>query len=130
VSADIPWQYARQVVAGLRRGDFVYLAHPDLPSNTERGEEYRAAMEWLCREVKEMDIPLEFNFLGLAEGRAYPCHDFWEIAGRVGNKVIFGCDAHDVDAVANPATIAQAEQWAAQYGLQVIDRVILHRPTV
>jgi histidinol-phosphatase (PHP family) len=77
-----------------------------------------------------MDIPLEFNFLGLAEGRAYPCHDFWEIAGRVGNKVIFGCDAHDVDAVANPATIVQAEQWAAQYGLQVIDRVILHRPTV
>ena len=130
VSADIPWQYARQVVEGLRKGDFVYLAHPDLPSNTERGEEYRAAMEWLCREVKALDIPIELNFLGLVEGRAYPCHDFWEIAGRVGNKVIFGCDAHDVDAVANPDTIAIAEQWVAQYGLQVIDRVNLHRPTV
>jgi histidinol-phosphatase (PHP family) len=87
-------------------------------------------MEWLCREVKALDIPIELNFLGLVEGRAYPCHDFWEIAGRVGNKVIFGCDAHDVDAVANPDTIAIAEQWVAQYGLQVIDRVNLHRPTV
>ena len=130
VTPDVPWQYARQVVEGLRKGDFVYLAHPDLPSNTERGEEYRAAMEWLCREVKALDIPIELNFLGLVEGRAYPCHDFWEIAGRVGNKVIFGCDAHDVDAVANPDTIAIAEQWVAQYGLQVIDRVNLHRPTV
>jgi hypothetical protein len=35
-----------------------------------------------------------------------------------------------VDAVANPDTIAIAEQWVAQYGLQVIDRVNLHRPTV
>ncbi len=128
VDEDVPWKYARQVVMGLRTGDFTYLAHPDLPSNTEHGEQYREAMEWLCREVKALDIPLELNFLGLAEGRAYPCHDFWEIVGRVGNKVIFGCDAHDVHAVADPHAIALANEWVAQHSLQVIDRVTLHRP--
>ena len=85
-------------------------------------------MEWMCREVKAMDIPLELNFLGLAEGRAYPCRDFWEIAARTGNKVIFGCDAHDAHAVADPAIIERANEWVAEYGLQVVDRVILHRP--
>ena len=128
VGTDVPWQYARQVAQGLRTGDFVYLAHPDLPSNTELGQEYCEAMEWLCREALALDIPLELNFLGLAEGRAYPCRAFWEIAGRVGNKVIFGSDAHDAHAVADPQTYQKAEQWAAKYGLQVIDRVQLHRP--
>ncbi len=130
VAADVPWKYARQVVDGLRTGDFTYLAHPDLPSNTERGEDYRAAMEWLCREALVLGIPLELNFLGLADGRAYPCHTFWEIAGQVGNTVVFGCDAHDADAVANTQTIAAANEWAAQHGLQVIDRVDLHRPNM
>ena len=128
VSADVPWKYAKQVVEGLRTGDFVYLAHPDLPSNTERNEEYREAMEWLCTEAKTLQIPLELNFLGLTEGRAYPCHEFWEIAGRVGNQVIFGCDAHDAHAVADPRIVSLANEWVAQHGLQVIDRVQLHRP--
>lgn len=128
VDPEVPWEYARQVVEGLRTGDFTYLAHPDLPSNTERGKDYADAMEWLCREALALDIPLELNFLGLTEGRVYPCRDFWEIAGRVGNKVIFGCDAHDPDAVANPQIIEMAQQWQREYGLQVIDRIELVRP--
>ncbi|MBQ7378666.1 MAG: histidinol-phosphatase [Clostridia bacterium] len=128
VSPDVPWQYARQVAEGLKTGDFTYLAHPDLPSNTERGQDYKDAMEYLCREALALDVPLELNFLGLHDGRAYPCPDFWEIAGRVGNKVIFGCDAHDPWAVAHPETLERAKNWADRYGLQVIDRVTLHRP--
>lgn len=130
VGADVPWKYAHQVVEGLRTGDFTYLAHPDLPSNTERGQDYRDAMEWLCKQALALDIPLELNFLGLADGRTYPCHEFWEIAGRVGNKVIFGCDAHNPQSVANPATIDQAQDWVERHGLQVIDRVTLHRPGI
>ena len=128
VGPEVPWEYARQVVEGLKTGDFTYLAHPDLPSNTEHGKDYLDAMEWLCRECLALDIPLELNFLGLADGRAYPSRDFWEIAGRVGNKVIFGCDAHDADAVANPRTLETAMVWQGQYGLQVIDRTELVRP--
>lgn len=128
VSPDLPWEYARQVIRGLKTGHFTYLAHPDLPSNTERGAQYREAMEWLCRQALALDVPLELNFLGLADGRAYPCPDFWEIVGRTGNKVIYGCDAHDPDAVANPATVAMAESWREKYHLQLIDRVTLKRP--
>lgn len=130
VEPEVPWEYARQVVEGLKTGDFTYLAHPDLPSNTERGQDYADAMEWLCREALALDIPLELNFLGLAEGRVYPCRDFWEIVGRVGNKVIFGCDAHDPDAVANPRTLELAGQWQREYNLQVIDRIELVRPAL
>lgn len=125
---DVAWEYAKQVVEGLRTGDFTYLAHPDLPSNTERGQQYKAAMEWLCREALALGIPLELNFLGLADGRAYPCRDFWEIVGKTGNSVIFGCDAHDPHAVANPQTIELAQSWVNAYDLKVIDRVQLHRP--
>ena len=125
---DVAWEYAGQVVEGLRTGDFTYLAHPDLPSNTERGQQYKAAMEWLCREALALGIPLELNFLGLADGRAYPCRDFWEIVGKTGNSVIFGCDAHDPHAVANPQTIELAQSWVNAYDLKVIDRVQLHRP--
>lgn len=128
VAPDVPWRYARQVARGLKTGDFVYLAHPDLPSNTERGQDYRDAMEWLCREALALDIPLELNFLGLQDGRAYPCPDFWEIAGRVGNKVVFGCDAHDAWAVAHPETLQKAKAWAELYSLDVVERVDLHRP--
>jgi histidinol-phosphatase (PHP family) len=120
--------YVDQVVEGLRTGDFVYLAHPDLPSKEGDTSYYKEAMTRLCREVKALDIPLELNFLGLAEGRAYPCRTFWEIAGQVGNKVIFGCDAHDAHAVADPAIIEQAKAWQSEYDLCVIDRIQLHRP--
>ena len=125
---DISWLYAKQVIEGLRTGDFTYLAHPDLPSNTERGQEYAQAMQWLCEQALALDVPLELNFLGLLDGRAYPCHDFWEIAGKVGNKVILGCDAHDPWMIADPTTMEKAQAWIAQHNLQVIDRVQLHRP--
>ena len=123
-------QYVDQVLEGLRTGDFTYFAHPDIPSKEHGEEYYTREMTRLCKQAKELDIPLELNFLGLVEGRAYPCHTFWEIAGKVGNKVIFGCDAHDADAMANPETIAVAESWVKQHGLTLIDRVPLHRPTL
>ena len=121
--------YVDQVTEGLRTGDFTYFAHPDIPSREHGEAYYTREMTRLCNEAKALDIPLELNFLGLAEGRAYPCHAFWEIAGKVGNKVIFGCDAHDADAMANPDTVAVAETWVRQHGLDLIDRVALHRPT-
>ncbi len=123
-------KYVDQVLEGLRTGDFTYFAHPDLPSKEYGEDYYKRAMTRLCTEAKALDVPLELNFLGLVEGRAYPCHTFWEIAGQVGNKVIFGCDAHDPDAMANPETIAIANAWAEQHGLCVIDRVQLHRPKI
>ena len=121
--------YVDQVTEGLRTGDFTYFAHPDIPSREHGEAYYTREMTRLCKEAKALDIPLELNFLGLVEGRAYPCHAFWEIASRVGNKVILGCDAHDADAMANPHTIAVAEAWVKQHGLNLIDRVTLHRPT-
>lgn len=121
-------RYVDQTIEGMRTGDFTYFAHPDIPSKVHGEDYYAREMTRLCEEAKALDIPLELNFLGLAEGRAYPCHAFWEIVGKLGNKVILGCDAHDADAMANPETIAVAEQWVKQHEITLIDRVQLHRP--
>lgn len=121
-------QYADQVIEGMRTGDFIYFAHPDLPSKDHQSEDYVDAMTRICLAAKQMDIPLELNFLGLLEGRAYPCHAFWEIAAKVGNRVILGCDAHDPWMIAHPETLAVASAWAEQHHLHVIDRLPLHRP--
>lgn len=121
-------RYVDQVLEGLATGDFMYLAHPDLPSREHEQAYYTEAMARLCKGTKALGIPLELNFLGLADGRAYPCRAFWEIVSRTGNDIIFGCDAHDPDAVANPGILALALEWQKQYGLHVIDRIPLFRP--
>lgn len=98
--------YADQVIEGLRTGKFSYLAHPELINYT--GNDQQAAgeqMRRICRCAKELNIPLEVNFLGLIEKRQYPRADFWKIAGEEGCKAIFGIDAHDLEAIRWPEVI-------------------------
>ena len=71
-------KYVDQVIEGLEKGTFTYLAHPDR----------------LCEKTKEMDIPLEYNMLGRFYERNYPNKIFWKIAKEVGNSVVIGFDAH------------------------------------
>lgn len=98
--------YAKDIVAGIRSGLFTYVCHPDLYVlyfRTWDEEAEKAAWE-ICRAAKEMDIPLEVN-MGPSRWdkktnptdpsiMAYPYPKFWEIAKKVGNRVIVGVDAH------------------------------------
>ncbi len=87
--------YVRQVKEGLSKGTFTYLAHPDIVWYCGSAAYYKHKMTELCRFALEHDIPLEFNMLGLVNGRNYPEPAFWDIVSEVGNKVVIGCDAHD-----------------------------------
>ena len=113
-------RYVMQVREAMETGRFVYLAHPDLIYFLGSDEDYDREMRYLCRWAKKLDIPLEINFLGLYEGRRYPRQKFWEIAGEVGNKVIFGCDAHKPDMVVNPFAMQEALKMVENYGLERI----------
>ena len=121
-------QYVDQVIEGLSTGKFTYLTHPDLLNFTGSDDVYEEHMERLCRACLAMDIPLEVNLLGVEDHRHYPCDRFFRIAGRVGNPVVIGCDAHHLHAVANPDILAQGEEFCARHGLRILETVPLRNP--
>lgn len=121
-------QYQDDVLAGLKTGLYSCLAHPDL---FMRG---RMRFDKLCEQVsyqiceaaKATNTPLEYNLAGMQVSDMmhivqYPYPAFWEIAAKVGNQVIIGCDAHDPSALSNPYYYDKALKELATLGLQRID---------
>lgn len=97
-------RYAERTVEGMRSGLYDYVAHPDLFCHTYArfDEECAAASRDICDAAAELDIPLEYNLLGVQyhsrswerDLLGYPCQRFWEIAADKGVKAIIGFDAH------------------------------------
>ncbi len=114
---DAAEKYVDQCIEGIRTGLFSYVAHPDIVGLDRGAPEYAPLMEKYCRAVKVAGIPLELNFLGLKTGRIYPCDEFFEIAGKVGNEVIFGLDAHTTEVFFDAETRTRAEEMLARHGL-------------
>lgn len=127
-SPEILSRYCRQSLEALRTGRFTYFAHPDLIHFTGDEALYEASMREICLAAKELDIPLEINFLGIWDGRNYPDPRFWKMAGEVGNTVVFGADAHQPDKVYNPRALEKAEAMVKTYGLNLADTVKLRPP--
>ena len=115
--------YCKQTQEALETGKFLYFAHPDVIWYTGPTEIYEEEMTALCRYCKEIEIPLEINLLGVREDRNYPCEQFWKIAARVGNTVIYGADAHHADHVYSPDVIAKADRFAERCGIPR-DRIV------
>lgn len=110
-------QYTSQVLEGLRTGCFSYLAHPDLVRFTGDDAVYRRHIEPFCRAVKELDIPLEINFLGIMDHRHYPCGKFFSIAAEVGNRFVLGMDAHQPEVILNQPLEAEARAFCRRLGI-------------
>lgn len=119
-------RYCDQVIAAMDTGLFSYLAHPDLLRFVGDPDAYTVHMTRLCQAAKERSFPLELNFLGLREGRHYPRQQFWEIAGRIGCPVVFGCDAHTPQELVDPVTEKKALDMVTAYNLQLLDRIPIH----
>lgn len=102
--------YAKLVMEGIGTGKYLYLAHPDLPNFLGSDDIYRKHMLPLCQCLKEKNIPLEMNVLGVADHRHYPASRFWKLAQEVGNTVVLGIDAHTPEQLLNQSAIAEAKQ--------------------
>ena len=119
----LPQELERHVsimLEGMATGKFLYLAHPDLMSWDRDDIVYAEQAQRLCEGMKKLDIPIEFNLLGFRNKRSYPDPKFWRIAGRVGNRVIFGMDAHkpgDLDVEILP----QARKLLAELGIEKVE---------
>ena len=123
-------RYCMQCLEALETGCFTYLAHPDLFYFVGDDAVYEHHMRMLCQGAKELNIPLEINFLGIWDHRHYPNLKFWEIAGQVQNTVVFGADAHQPEKVWNPQALKTAKNIVNTFHLHLTDTVTLRSPKI
>ncbi|MBR6968626.1 MAG: histidinol-phosphatase [Ruminococcus sp.] len=114
-------QYVDHIIEGLGSGRYRYVAHPDLLNFHGSRELYRKHFTRLCEYLKEKDIPVEINLLGLSSGRHYPSHRFFSIAQEVGNTAIIGCDAHDPRVFADKNSMDACRLLVEKYGLRLLE---------
>ena len=115
--------YVDSIIEGMKTGYFLYLAHPDLNNYNCDNSVYEKEMYRLCETLKELSIPLELNLLGIMNKKSYPREDFWEIAGKVGNDVILGIDAHQPEQIGHTETYEKAMEFVEKYNLKVIEEL-------
>ena len=118
-------RYRGQSLEALESGLFTYFAHPDLFCFTGDPAAYERHVRALCRRVRELNIPLEYNLLGLRYQKHYPDPAFWRVAGEEGCAVILGSDAHTPAAVWDPNLLSQAEANLAEFGITPLETVSL-----
>lgn len=97
--------YATQAVATMASGNFSFLTHPDLFGicNPCWNADTAACAEEICAASVSLGVPLEMNSHGIRKpwvpGEAgprpgYPWRPFWEVAARMGVRVVLSSDAH------------------------------------
>ena len=121
--------YTDNVISAMNTGLISYVAHPDLINYTGDDQAlYISEIDRIITESVRHGMPIEYNLLGMATGRTYPRHQFWQEAARLGAVAVLGCDAHSPDRVANAAEIARARAYLDGLGIKITDEVRLARP--
>ena len=124
-------RYIMQTLEGLRTDAFSYIAHPDIISYSPGDRDfYRMRMEYFCTALKEMDIPVEYNLLGMRNRKWYPNPVFWEAAAAVGCPTVIGYDAHSPEALRNEELYAQGVRELEGYGITPVDfsQITIRKP--
>lgn len=116
-------EYTDNVIEGMKTGKFLYVAHPDMLNYDGDIEVYRREAKRLCMVAKKLGIPLEINLLGVHDSRHYPNEVFWQIAGNIGCKVIFGFDAHTAERAYDAESIEKAKVLVEKYNLKLVDEL-------
>lgn len=122
--------YGRTTLAGMETGLFDYLAHPDLYLRLYPAfdADCEAVARDLCAAAQDLNIPLEYNLLGLhlldrfhaQGGVGYPSRRFWEIASEYRIRAILGLDAHQVHQIPRRYLYEQALQELTELGIEVL----------
>lgn len=118
-------EFVCSVITAMETGVFSYVAHPDSFNFIGDEELYRKQMRRICVRSRELNIPLEINFLGIRRGRHYPNERFWQIAGEEQSPVTFGYDAHATSEAYDPDSLPIAMDMVDKYHLNYIGRPTL-----
>lgn len=126
-------RYAERTVAGMQTGLFDAVAHPDLflYAYPRFDADCRAVSIDLCQAAKALDLPMEYNLLGLDrrpeaasfgwQGYANP--DFWHIAAETGCKAMIGYDAHSPEFLKKRALYDEAHAFLTGLGMTIVDKL-------
>ena len=117
--------YVTQTLEGLKTGDFLYLAHPDIAGYLFSDDAVEREYLRLCEGAKALRIPLEINLLGLRSKRQYPNERLFKIAAKVGNEVSIGCDAHEPQHAGDLVSEKTALEMVQKLGLRLIDKPLI-----
>ena len=119
--ADID-RYIEQTLEGLRTGAFTYIAHPDIMGFREEDRAYyRMRMRGFCEKLRQMNIPVEYNLLGVRNRKWYPNPVFWEVAAEAGCPTVLGYDAHSPEMLLDKALYEQCVGELKAYGITPVD---------
>lgn len=100
--------YKNDLIKAMRTGYFKYVCHPDLFFNRVSNitPEIDKIIEEICFEAKNLNLPLEINLHGELNNKLlpkengclhYPSLYFFKKASAIGNKFVFGIDAHHLN---------------------------------
>lgn len=124
--------YKNDLLKAMDTNLFSYIAHPDL---FMVGKVYFDSFcenitREICQKAFENDVPLEINGGGIRRGLRkagsemlypYPNSHFFEIAGKIGCKVILGIDAH-APADFNDKIYKDLYEFAKKHHLNIVDK--------
>lgn len=115
-------KYVQLVIEAMQTKAFTYIAHPDILNFTGDEEIYKSEMHKLCIASRELNIPLEINFLGIRDNRNYPNDVFWSVVGEEKAPVTFGFDAHDVLSAFDGESLKVAKNMVKNFNLNYIGK--------
>ena len=116
-------RYVRQTIEGLHTGVFACFAHPDIIKFQGDPEIYKKHMREIILTAKALDIPLEFNLLGLQTHRNYPNRLFWEMVAQEGAKAIIGFDAHQPAVLRDEDLDGMIADWLGDLQINWVDTI-------
>lgn len=114
-------EYADCIIAGIKSGEFSYVAHPDVIFYDTKTEEYEKEMRRICKASVKYNVPLEINMLGIRGDRHYPNEAFWKIAGEEGCSAILGFDAHTALDAYDSQSQKRAMEIVEKYNLKLVE---------
>ena len=127
-------RYVTMCTRAMKTGLYTVFAHPDLflRSYPEYDRHARSASRELCLAAKALNIPIEYNLLGLLNCAndkqavlGYPARAFWETAAEVGVTCMIGVDAHSPERLDDIRRYEEAEAFLDGLGLKRITRLPL-----
>ena len=114
-------KYVDLVIEGMETGKYAYVAHPDLFNFTGSDLVYEKHFSRLCQYLKDKNIPVEINMLGMTGNRHYPSERFFKIAQKIGNTAIIGCDAHFPEQLSDIESRNNCIKFAEKFNLTLVD---------
>lgn len=122
--------YFESCIQGMETGMYAYLAHPELimrSYDVTFNEFVEEGFHRICQTAKHLDIPLEYNVLGMQYNdrfceECYPNDRFWKIASQYGNKAIVGMDAHCIQDL-DKNLYHEALNRLSKYNVEIISEI-------